>query len=509
MAGLLRDFQADLIEQPDGQAKHLTPEAHAIIEAKDLTCVVCFEVLHDMLSPMAVACCGKYVCTPCMVRVGGAGHTCPACTKVISKVAEAFLQQHVNGLPMVCGACDKTTLTWGAWRRHRIEECPKQLGRCTRCNRWGLRHDEMDHVTECPHRTVECSDCKATMWFSEQPYHGTRCPERIVGCPLCSKALASRLVAAHQEHDCLEVWVECPYAPAGCTVRPRRAGLDEHLASSTPAHMKAMLQTIQRLDAELIAVKAACSEMAKEMATIKGAAQHHNQHQHQNQDKADAKNTPSSSKGTVRLDALGTRGPGPLDTPLVKFDPRNTLMKQRGIGAHIRRYQLFLVDEQTLPRMVVAQDFQGDFFLGEVVERKQDQVRVHYENFTVNSDEWISVHTARFRAVTEMVRNDFLARFAFEPAAPSKDLMSRAAIGTWTKTLRVGDTVDVFLHKQWTTNGFARWVQATVKTRFELALAVQPLDWECDVIHVPLPPSDVYGIFILPFGSVTVNATLT
>lgn len=88
------DFQDSLYEEAKGlsseeaehyapEAKHLTPEAQAMVEGRNLTCVICFELLVESRAPLAVKCCGKFFCSSCLDKSTKVrGKQCAACNKV-------------------------------------------------------------------------------------------------------------------------------------------------------------------------------------------------------------------------------------------------------------------------------------------------------------------------------------------------------------------------------------------------------------------------------------------
>ena len=119
---------------------------------------------------------------------------------------------------------------------------PFALIDCKFCGHKVLRREMELHHTQCPSFPMTCDRChKRNIPRRKLSNHWARtCPMTKTECSLCSATMLRKDIPNHQDSQCPEKVIMCPFT--GCGMSLKRKEMDEHINSSTGAHSK-MLQS--------------------------------------------------------------------------------------------------------------------------------------------------------------------------------------------------------------------------------------------------------------------------
>ena len=129
-----------------------------------------------------------------------------------------------------------------ALEQHR-GECPCVAVPCpAACGADVPRGQVEAHRAACPKRKEACPHCRTLILASNLNAHiAQTCPAFEVDC-VCGAKFPRRAVSSHQESDCPVQPVECPYLQQGCSAKPQRGHLQQHLMGCAVEHAKLSAQ---------------------------------------------------------------------------------------------------------------------------------------------------------------------------------------------------------------------------------------------------------------------------
>ena len=249
-------------------------------EEISIECPICLQI---MLKDISLTSCGHHFCTSCIKRIHGACPTCRATSYLI--FPDADRQRYIRGLQVYCSN-KKDGCTWKGELKNlsghinkdkREGDCQFEVVECRyyydsfsifgKCTVNMKRADLANHEeNECPNRPYTCQYCgkKDACWYTTY-YHYDECPRYPVTCPnKCDpkKTMPREEVDAHIKNDCPLEPVACELCWAGCTARPQRKDIEQHITSNQIQHLTLLAKACKELSKT-------CAELKKENAELK------------------------------------------------------------------------------------------------------------------------------------------------------------------------------------------------------------------------------------------------
>ena len=255
-------------------------------EVISIECPICLQI---MLKDISQTSCGHHFCTSCIERVYGA---CPTCRATSYRIfPDADRQRYIRELQVYCSnkndGCtwkgELNNLSGHINKNKRDGDCRFEV---VECRYWGglpflgctvkiKRADLANHEEkECPLRPYTCQYCgyKSTYGFVTN-YHNKFCPRYPVPCPNeCDpkKTIPREEVDAHIKNDCPLEPVACELCWAGCTARPQRKDIEQHITSNQIQHLTLLAKACGELNIRCDELNKRCEDLEEENAELKG-----------------------------------------------------------------------------------------------------------------------------------------------------------------------------------------------------------------------------------------------
>ena len=243
-------------------------------EEISIECPICLQI---MLKDISLTSCGHHFCTSCIERIHG---PCPECRTTPYQIfPDADRQRYIRGLQVYCSN-KKYGCTWKGELKNLSGHINKgkREGDCqfevVKCRYWsGLicyvkkkRADLANHEeNECPKRPYTCQYCGDKSTYSViTSDHYRLCLKYPVPCPNeCDprKTMPREDVDAHIKY-CPRQRVACELCWAGCSTRPQRKDIAQHMISNQIQHLTLLAKACKELSKT-------CAELKKENAELK------------------------------------------------------------------------------------------------------------------------------------------------------------------------------------------------------------------------------------------------
>ena len=226
--------------------------------------------------------------TSCIKRVLDKNESCPECRATSYRIfPDTDRQRIISGLQVYCSN-KKDGCTWKGELKNlsghinkdkREGDCQFQV---VKCRYWGglicyvkkKRADLANHEeNECPNRPYTCQYCgnKSTYWRITDS-HCKRCLRYPVPCPnKCNpkKTMPRKEVDAHIKNDCPLEPVACELYWAGCTARPQRKNIEQHITSNQIQHLTLLAKACGELSIRFDELSERCEDLEEENAKLK------------------------------------------------------------------------------------------------------------------------------------------------------------------------------------------------------------------------------------------------
>ena len=249
-------------------------------EEISIECPICLQI---MLKDISQTSCGHHFCTSCIKRIHGA---CPECRTTPYQIfPDANRQRIISGLQVYCSN-KKDGCTWKGELKNlsghinkgkRVGDCHFEVVRCryyiglsllgsccsvTMKRAYLANHEE----NKCPHRPYTCQYCgdEGNYWRITT-YHYNKCPRYPVTCrKKCDpkKTIPREEVDAHKKNECPLEPVACELCWAGCSTRPQRKDIEQHITSNQIQHLTLLAKACGELSKT-------CEDLKKENAELK------------------------------------------------------------------------------------------------------------------------------------------------------------------------------------------------------------------------------------------------
>ena len=250
-------------------------------EVISIECPICLQI---MLKDISQTSCGHHFCTSCIERVYG---SCPTCRATSYQIfPDANRQRIISGLQVYCSN-KKDGCTWKGELKNLSSHINKgkRVGDCqfeaVKCRYWGLlcsakmkRANLANHEgNECPYRPYTCQYCgdKDTYYFITH-FHYNGCLKYPVPCPnKCDpkKTMPHEEVDAHKKNDCPLQRVACELCWVGCTARPQRKDIEQHITRNQIQHLTLLAKACGELSIRCDELSERCEDLEEENAELK------------------------------------------------------------------------------------------------------------------------------------------------------------------------------------------------------------------------------------------------
>ena len=254
-------------------------------EVISIECPICLQI---MLKDISLTSCGHHFCTSCIKTVLDKNESCPACRTTPYQIfPDANRQRIISGLQVYCSN-KKDGCTWKGELKNlsghinkdkRVGDCQFQVVYCCYWKELALfgicrimmkRADLANHEeNECYYRPYTCQYCEKKEiygFIANYHYNNIMCPRYPVTCPnKCDpkKTMPREEVDAHKKNDCPLEPVACELCWAGCTARPQRKDIEQHITSNQIQHLTLLAKACGELSKT-------CEDLKKENAELKG-----------------------------------------------------------------------------------------------------------------------------------------------------------------------------------------------------------------------------------------------
>ena len=243
-------------------------------EEISIECPICLQI---MLKDISLTSCGHHFCTSCIKRIHGPCPTCRATSYLI--FPDADRQRYIRGLQVYCSN-KKYGCTWKGELKNlsghinkgkRVGDCQFEVVYCfywsyLRCQVYMKRADLANHEeNECPKRPYTCKYCGYEGTYQNiTTIHYKKCSRYPVTCPNeCDpkKTIPREDVDAHIK-NCPLQRVACELCWAGCSTRPQRKDIEQHITRNQIQHLTLLAKACKELSKT-------CAELKKENTELK------------------------------------------------------------------------------------------------------------------------------------------------------------------------------------------------------------------------------------------------
>ena len=254
-----------------------------------IECPICLQI---MLNDISLTSCGHHFCTSCIKRVLDKKGSCPTCRASSYQIfPDADRQRIISGLQVYCSN-KKDGCTWKGELKNlsghinkgkREGDCQFEVVECRYWDGssiWSLCYAKMKRAdlanheeNECHRRPYTCQYCgKKDTYWNITIFHYKKCLRYPVTCPNeCDpkKTMLREDVDAHIKNDCPLEPVACELCWAGCTARPQRKDIEQHITSNPIQHFTLLAKACGELSKRCDELSRTCGELKQENAELK------------------------------------------------------------------------------------------------------------------------------------------------------------------------------------------------------------------------------------------------
>lgn len=281
--------QPSVQEQQTGQEEEPNKaDLYELVELlQDNLQVKCSQCQHFLSDPYQVTCCGANYCYSCLNKLRADRRSCPKCHSESGEFTDKCLRRSLSAVTVGCSNQEEGC-TWrgelGQLDDHlntdpppdkQLDGCQHEDVKCLYCEETGKRRDIKLHQDEqCAKGPSTCEYCHEYQSHHDDIVynHWPMCGSHPIHCPNgCGLSFQRQMLNAHITDECSLVAISCDFHQSGCSVKPLRKDMSEHLRESLVSHtsllaasharqqsvivqlsneIKALKSGIQNLDAE-------------------------------------------------------------------------------------------------------------------------------------------------------------------------------------------------------------------------------------------------------------------
>ena len=294
MSGLyfLRVSDSVSESEPDPDPSYTRDDLSFVEKPPEVISIECPICLQIMLKDISLTSCGHHFCTSCIKTVLNKNEPCPTCRTTPYQIfPDTNRQRIIGGLQVYCSNKRKGC-TWKGELKNlsghinkgkREGDCQFEVVKCRYwdgnpsfrgCNVKMKRADLANHEkNECRRKPYTCQYCghEGTYWYVIN-LHYDACPRYPVPCPnKCDpkKTMPREEVKAHIKNDCPLEPVACELCWAGCTARPQRKDIEQHITSNQIQHLTLLAKACGELSKTCEDLKKENAELKKELKETK------------------------------------------------------------------------------------------------------------------------------------------------------------------------------------------------------------------------------------------------
>ena len=175
---------------------------------------------------------------------------CPLCEKQTNgKIIEAEAENiFIKSQKMKCVNFDcKWEGLCREYKEHIMVICEKEIINCPNhgCVIKLNRKEMMIHIKECEFDQITCKKCNSNIVIKDKELHKSECPMEEMNCPYnCGKKFLKKDLELHENNECVNYKVECPYKEIGCKDVFKKMEEKKRLEEEREKHMNLLLKKI-------------------------------------------------------------------------------------------------------------------------------------------------------------------------------------------------------------------------------------------------------------------------
>ncbi|XP_076464365.1 TNF receptor-associated factor 3-like [Babylonia areolata] len=224
--------------------------------------------------------CGHRMCQGC-VSVwldGAASKRCPVGESDCEDISETnvypdkSIQRELKSIPVYCKNKNEgcpAKMPYKNYRSHQ-DDCEFQPVSCEfsprGCREKILRGKLREHQEQCGFRPVRCRLCHMEICHNQlQAHNDNDCEEKVVGCPFgCKNETLKRKEVTDHRDVCPVHPVDCKFAHMGCKFVGERDAVDQHVKEGMAQHLDLLTQHVAQLRQTSDATQQQLSSMSAE-----------------------------------------------------------------------------------------------------------------------------------------------------------------------------------------------------------------------------------------------------
>ncbi|XP_064389726.1 TNF receptor-associated factor 5-like [Halichondria panicea] len=250
-------------------------------------CGICKNILSQ---PRVTECCGQHFCEDCLKKSASQNTIQHWSTQSRLRLNRhsTHHRQYVKPQTSTCPHCRQNNFNHIRYLPFKREidsmkvHCPRKSSGCNvhvaygnredhdktcgyirvvctnKCGKTVFKKDLQSHTrNNCTLRRVTCKACGKIGTYKdiESLGHNSVCPEVWVKCGNSCGARFKRKATRSHDLVCLEATVNCQFAEAGCTVKPKRKDLESHLDANMKQHLSQLMTAHVKIKQEFQAFK--------------------------------------------------------------------------------------------------------------------------------------------------------------------------------------------------------------------------------------------------------------
>jgi len=241
---------------------------------EDYKCGLCENVCEEAVK--AECKCGKLFCKNCLeFYFKEKEEKCPICEmQTNGKIIEAEAEDmFIKSQKMKCG---NPTCKWEgecrAYKEHKDIFCEEETVNCPNhgCVIKLTRKDIVKHLNECECDQITCQKCNSKYLKKDKELHKSECLMEEMNCPYnCGKKFLKKDFEHHQNKECANFKIECPYKKIGCKDVFKKKDEKKRLDEEREKHMTLLMEKILAVEQNFYNLEQSFKNMENDILLLK------------------------------------------------------------------------------------------------------------------------------------------------------------------------------------------------------------------------------------------------